>query len=410
MQFVVAMGFTGMTPADLHPSQLTPKQLIPTTGGTNCAGLDIEIKILSLNAQSLRGKWKYYEDQLDMGKYHLACFQETKGKEGSCSSKNYLRLSTDSDSHWGVAVWFSKQRGLFTSNGSPCRVAEEDVRILYKAPRLLILSVSALGRQFVIVSGHCPHSTKPAEAKAFFQTLQQCLQQNKEAAMVILGIDLNGRLPTGAEGITGDLKHGEPDSNGWSLLALARNLNLWFPATYSDFHVGDTATYRQANGATHRIDFIGVGGMTVVREIQSRVVDEFDTANPNEDHSPVSIDLTCHMEDSDGRPSIYRPKYNVDKMLTVEGRRMLAEQLQAYVAPSWTMHPDDHCQHVQDFLHSIMKEHFAKDDLAPKATYIPDHVWQWRQAKHRLKQKARHRKRLVAGHSLTSFPPVEGAE
>ncbi|CAE7947475.1 unnamed protein product, partial [Symbiodinium sp. KB8] len=338
------------------PSQLTPKQLIPTIGGTACAGLDFEIKILSLNAQSLRGKWRYYEDQLDMGQYHLACFQETKGKEGSCSSKNYLRLSTESDSHWGVAVWFSKQRGLFTSNGSPYRVAEEDVRILHKAPRLLILSVSALGRQFVIVSGHCPHSTKPAEAKAFFQTLQQCLQQNKEAAMVIMGIDLNGRLPTGSEGITGDLKHGEPDSNGWSLLALARNMNLWFPAT--------------------------------------RVVEEFDTANPNENHSPVSVDLTCHLEDSGGRPIIHRPKYNVDKMLTVEGRRMLAEQLQAYVAPSWNMHPDDHCQHIQDFLHSIMKEHFAKDESAPRATYIPDHVWQWRQAKHRLKQKARHRKDL----------------
>ncbi|CAE7879862.1 unnamed protein product [Symbiodinium microadriaticum] len=375
-------------------SQLTPEQLIPTRGGDDQPSRELEIKILSLNAQSLRGKWRYYEDQLDAGAYNVACFQEAKSKSGSCSSKNFLRLSTDSDSHWGVAIWFSKQRGLLSSNGQPCRIGEEDINVLHKSPRLLVVSVSLLGQQFLVVSGHCPHSTKPLEAKEFFQTLRQCLLPNKEAAAIIVGLDLNGRLPTGAEGATGDLQHGDPDANGWSLLALAKEMNIWFPATYCDFHIGDTTTYSQANGATHRTDFIGVGGLAEVLEVQSRVVDEFDTANPNEDHSPASLDLTCRIDSHGGRPEIYRPRYDVDKMLTTEGRQLIAQQLQHYAPPSWTMHPDDHCQHLQDFLHSLMAEHFSKTEQAPRATYIPDDVWAWRNAKLRLKQKARHRKHL----------------
>ena len=384
-------------------SQLTPEQLIPTRGEAGHSCQELEMRILSLNAQSLRGKWRYFEDQLDAGDYNIACFQEAKGKSGSCSSKHYLRLSTDSDSHWGVAIWLSKQRGLLTSNGRPCRVGEEDIKILHQSPRLLAISVSALGRQFVVISGHCPHSTKPAEAKVFLNSLRLCLLPCKEAAAVVLGIDLNGRLPTGMEGTTGDLQHGAPDANGWSLLALARELNIWFPATYHDFHVGDTTTYRQANGATHRIDFIGVGGQADIQEVQSRVVEEFDTANPNEDHSPVSLDLTCCLAAQADRPDIYRPRYDVDKMLTREGRQLIARHLQGYVPPTWTTHPDDHCQHLQDFLHAMMARHFAKAEQAPRAAYIPDDVWSWRNAKLRLKQKARHRKHLWQALFVRAF-------
>ncbi|CAE7475442.1 unnamed protein product, partial [Symbiodinium sp. CCMP2456] len=93
-------------------------------------------------------------------------------------------------------------------------------------------------------------------------------------------------VPTDNGPTTGDLRHGDPDNNGSAMLRISEELNQWFPATFSRLHVGDSTTYRQANGAEHRIDYISLGGVAELTGVRSWVEQNFDTANPNEDHSP----------------------------------------------------------------------------------------------------------------------------
>ncbi|CAE6930495.1 unnamed protein product, partial [Symbiodinium sp. CCMP2456] len=376
-------------------STLKPEQLIPTKGnGTASATERIETKILSLNAQTLSGKSRYFEDQLDHLGYNIACFQETRGAAGLCSSKRYLRLATASAKHWGTAIWISRTKGICSRNGCPCIVQAEDILLVHEAPRLLILSVKVADRQVLLVSGHCPHSAHPREAKDFLDRLQSLLQPYRETAVILMGIDLNGRIPTCHEGITGSLRHGEADDNGRGMLSVAKAINVWFPSTFSAFHQGTTTTYRQANGADHRIDYIGTGGTMEISEICSWVEEDFDVANPNEDHSPVAIDVTATWTTKGHTRRLHRPKYDTEKMVTAEGRKLISDALRQYSPPGWHVHPDDHCQHLQDYLHTVMAKYFAVTTDGPRATYINDSIWELRQQKMGLKYKARHRRQL----------------
>ncbi|CAE7398742.1 unnamed protein product, partial [Symbiodinium sp. CCMP2456] len=383
---------------------LRPDQLIPTkTSGTSKDGGTIETKLLCLNAQTLSGKCRYYEDQLDSLGYNIACFQETKSAAGLCASKRFLRLAASSDKYWGTAVWISKTRGLYSCGGKPVRVQAEDIHVVHESPRLLVLAIRTTEGQVVVASGHCPHAAQPQEAVNFLSRLQELLWPYRGAMAIFLGIDLNGRVPLGHAGVTGDLSHGEADDNGRGMLVAARAVNLWLPSTYSDFHVGPTTTYRQANGAEHRIDYIGVGGTMEINEVCSWVEEEFDTANPNEDHSAIALDVTAATTATSGRKRLHRVRYDADKMLTKQGRAIIAEGLRAYSPPSWEVHPDDHCQHLQDYLHALMQEHFARAEDGPGATYITQETWELRRRKLGLKHRARHRRDLWSTLLLRAF-------
>ena len=69
---------------------------------------------------------------------------------------------------------------------------------------------------------------------------------------MLLSIDLNGRIPTGLQGVTGSLAHRDPYQNGQHMATCAQDVGMWFPATS-----GRRVPLRPHNGAEHRIDYIG---------------------------------------------------------------------------------------------------------------------------------------------------------
>ena len=376
-------------------SHLQPEQLVPTkTTGASKGQQQTDFKAITLNAQSLNGKCRYYEDQLDELGVNLAFFQETMGHTGLCSSKRFLRLSTESAKHWGVAIWMSRTRGLMQCNGSPLIAQAEDIHVVHESPRLLMIAINMAQCKIIVGSGHCPHSARQDEARIFHEDLAQCLGRYREAGVIILGLDLNGRVPTGVNGVTGGLEHGEPDYNGRAMTETAMEASLWFPATFHEYHSGTTTTYRQANGAEHRIDYVAVGGRMQTSEIASWVETAIDTANANDDHDAVVLEVTGHIGSASVQKRLHRPRYDTAKMVTMDGRHIIEKELAQYRPPDWAMHPDDHCQHLQDFLHGVMQKHFSLDDARPRASYIPSEVWRLRQGKLGLKRRTRHRKYL----------------
>ncbi|CAE7475223.1 unnamed protein product [Symbiodinium necroappetens] len=272
------------------PAALTPEQLIPVQyqGQDSLDGQqNFEIKVLSLNAQSLSGKHRYFEEQLDSLNCNLALFQETKGLSNVIASKSFLRLATDGASHWGVAVWVSRKFGLLSFGGRVRCIEEADIRIVCESPRLLILAIDLDGRKIIAYSGHCPHSAKGPEAKEFIANLRRCLALLKRSTLIVGGLDLNGRVVTNVAQTTGGLRFGEEDAIGREMTEVAQELQLWFPSTFERLHVGEHATYQQANGAVHRIDYVILGGASEVSFLKSWVQYDFDTASPNDDHWPV---------------------------------------------------------------------------------------------------------------------------
>ncbi|CAE7214421.1 unnamed protein product, partial [Symbiodinium sp. CCMP2456] len=361
--------------ATLRKDQLVPTK--PESGVPEGKKGEVRLRAFTLNAQSLTGKHRFYEEQLDELQVNVAFFQQAKGQAGVVKSASFLRLSTAGQRHWGTAIWLSRQRGIFLLDGGPCVVEESNVRVVHESPRLLIVVVDVQGWNVVLLAGHCPHAGRPAEAESFVATH-----------------------------VTGDLPYGDPDKNGELALGLARAVQLWFPSTFRRLHVGESATYRQANGADHRIDYIVLGGAAETFGLRSWVEHLFDTMNANDDHYPVCLDVKGLLPGGgrgEGSGRVWRPAYDTEKILTIAGKRLLNEALQSYQQPRWEVHPGDHCQHLQDFLHATMERLFNKASHGPRAQYISEETWRIRERKLWLKSCSRGRSKLWSDLVVRAF-------
>ncbi|CAE7308349.1 unnamed protein product, partial [Symbiodinium sp. CCMP2456] len=153
--------------------------------------------------------------------------------------------------------------------------------------KLLIISVTIGNVKIIIFSAHCPHSGQREEARSFLQHLRRELRPRSSTALIIGGIDLNGRMTVEVSGVTGDLQYGDQDETGAEAADLCKDLGLWVPTTYSRYHRGQSATFRHPQGTEHRIDYLWQGGAAAVHEASSRILTGFDSGSAGDDHWPV---------------------------------------------------------------------------------------------------------------------------
>ena len=381
---------------DFRPFMLQESQLVPTVASTEnnrqgqSAGL--KIRACSINIQGLAGHRKYIEEQLDHLGITLAFLQETKCHEGQCQSKLYYRLETEACRHFGVAIWFHQKLGAWSVDGSPVQVREEDVEIIHKDPRLLVVVVRRGQHKFAFIAGHCPHSGHPTDRDAFIHLLGGYLCRLKRTHFLLCGIDLNGRIPTDYGTVSGDLQCGEADTTGRLFAEALATAGIWVPATFESLHQGETCTYSHPSGIESRIDYLCVGGRLRVHAAHSEVRMDFDNGSPNEDHRLSVLTLEGELGDGGDRGRLWRPTFDRAKMATEEGRRIIREACGSFAHPDWATHPDDHCQQVQDHLVDCLQRHFATDPSRARASYIPDEVWQLRGAKNALRNRTRPRR------------------
>ncbi|CAE7244447.1 unnamed protein product [Symbiodinium sp. CCMP2592] len=398
--------FTWTPPDDFGPSPLTPNELIPTRPG-NVAELSEErtaaAKLLTLNSLGTKNKSRFFEDQLDHLEINIAFLQETKATEGVCQSSRFLRLSSASETHWGVAVWFSRTRGALSFGRSPWKIELTDIRTLVSTPRLLVLLISKDNYKLVVISGHCPHDTKYEEAVSFMDTLHTAVAPHRQAQLILAGFDLNGRPPTGALGVTGPLACGEPDRIGHLAVSTFESLGMWFPTTFPELHVGPSETWTHPQGTQHRIDFPTLGGTAQITDVITAVCTTFDSGCDREDHWPVFLDFSCALHRHRPRAALRRPKFDLAKLMTPEGRRTMEAEMNQFVHPDWSCHPDTHCQKVQDHLLGIMQRHFPLPENRPRASFITQDTWRLRDHKLNLKRRVRHRRQLWKDLLLRAF-------
>ena len=376
---------------------LTSAQLVPTT----CSAADdaddtgcFSLRAVTVNIQSLRGKCKYVEDQLDARGVNVAFLQETKLSGGTLMSAHYLRLHTDADSHWGVGIWVHRRLGVLSLHKRALLVDESDFTVLHGAPRLLVVLLTVGDLKIGLVSGHCPHAARPRERDEFLATLGPLLQRLKHTNLLLGGIDLNGRPPPAYEGVTGNLEYGEPDTTGWSAVQILADAGVWIPSTYSQLHCGESATYVHPSGQQHRIDYLLVGGRARVHFVRSETDETFDNGSPQEDHTLLCADLTGSTVAPHGQRKLLRPVYDRDKLLSSEGRALVRDVIAAFPHPAWGTHPDQHCVQIETYLRKALDTHFAQPQKAKRASYIPDCVWKRRDAKMQFKRRVRHRMHL----------------
>ncbi|CAE7197338.1 unnamed protein product [Symbiodinium sp. CCMP2592] len=379
------------------PSPLQPQDLIQTHSG-RVGQPDgpsfFSTRVATVNVQGLGGKHRYLSDQFQEHHHQIIFLQETKDSEGVCKTADYMRIQTASDSHWGVGIWLNAVRGFCTIDGAPLIAAEEDIQIVCHSPRLLLIVVRKLQRRFILFAGHCPHSGRPTERERFLDELASRLREVGPAALLLGGLDLNGKLPPNLPDVTGNLQHGDPDAAGQQLGGLLSEIGAWIPATYEELHVGPTTTYVHPCGTESRIDYCILGGTLRTTRVCSWSDGEIDTGNKQEDHRPACVAIEGTFARANDLPQLRRPRFDRQKLQTPAGKVLFAQAMRAYVPPTWNTHVDTHCQHFQDYILAVLTALFPAPVHGRRATYIPDHVWQWRDTKIRLKKRTAHRRGL----------------
>ena len=173
---------------------LAPHDLVPitevTVGAKDGRECEFELHAVTLNAQGLGGKHALLEAQLCAKRVNLVFIQEAKERCGVCHTRQFLRLNTDAARHFGISIWISKAIGVFTANGKHHQATEDDIRVVYEAPRLLVLEIDVGGIRLALFGAHCPHSGQSAEALAFLQHLHQVLKPLRRSHLLVGGIDL----------------------------------------------------------------------------------------------------------------------------------------------------------------------------------------------------------------------------
>ncbi|CAE7846913.1 unnamed protein product, partial [Symbiodinium necroappetens] len=387
-------------------SPLDSAKLVPLTShnrmGRTSRGSTFSTKCATINVQGLRAKSKFLADQFEAGGYRIIFLQETKSTGGLWTPGTYMRFSTDSQKHWGTAIWLHRRMGFLDVNGQALEVDEHDVTIKAQEPRLLILEIAKGGMRCVLFSAHVPHHDKADERMTFLTALQQQLQAMGKADIIIGGMGGNGRVPCNIHPTTGSLEYGEPDEAGAHLVEMLTASNLWIPATFDELHCGPSETFCHANGQYHRIDYLVVGGSSWVSQVRSYTDHEIDMAAVRDDHYVASMDMVGQTWSDAATQKLWRPRYDREKMVTPEGKAILTAALEAYQPPPWWTHVDVHCQQVQEYVCQVLETHFP----APKITrtsYIPAEVWHWRDQKLALKRRTGQRKFMWARGLAAAF-------
>ncbi|CAE7261007.1 RE2 [Symbiodinium sp. CCMP2592] len=158
--------------------------------------------------------------------------------------------------------------------------------------------------------------------------------------------------------------------------------------------VRESATFQHALGHRHRIDFLMVGGEAHVTTACSWVEHELDLASQRDDHWAVAMQLGGYTSWRSRPRGLAKPKYDRHKMMTTEGRAILAKAWKAYQPPPWWEHVDIHCRHMQNYVLDVLNRHFTIEQGRPRARYITDEIWEWPAKKMRFKQKVQHRRGL----------------
>ncbi|CAE7730122.1 unnamed protein product [Symbiodinium sp. CCMP2456] len=376
--------------------QLAPHQLIRTNGprGAEDDRSSFEVAMATVNVQGIQNNYKFLEEQCDQLGLNIVFIQETKSGGGHCRSSLYARYATESNRHWGVAVWIHRVRGLLKVDDKPIIPDEADITIHHQDCRLLAMAVNVGSTKMALIAGHCPHQSLIEQRRDFLQLLDKVTVKLKDVQLLFCGLDLNGRVPAGYTGVTGDLECGEPDDAGWKFVETMYNIGAWIPSTYGGIHEGANETYHHPTGTSHRLDYIALGGRGDVRGANSEVCFDFDNGSPNVDHHLLRVQCHGQLEGATGARRLWRPRYDRDKMHTPEGKITLDRALQQFEQPKWDTPVDEHCQILQEFLVGMMTEKFPPPEARRRASFIPDKVWQLREIKNLFKRRVRHRRHL----------------
>ena len=362
----------------------------------NVQTLDAEAKPHRLYAQT------FLREQLQSHCINFAFIQESRSRaSGLFVSNTHLRCVAQADQgHGGTEVWLLRYRkGQLTP-----LVQKEQVLVCFAQHELLVLKAHYCGLNFVVASGHAPHSSRPNDhIMSWWAMLEEQLRHAMSPGFIlVLGLDANAHFSSPFLPHLGE--HGLEQStneNARCMMRILQAFDLFVPSSFAWLHEGETATWRRfAHSSPSRCDYLCFPLTWKDALMTSKILESLDIAGTHKDHSPLATWIRLNFEQRHHRPKLC---FDRDK-LKQAGAVEFASLDDALPAIPWHVNVHEHAQRLTAAVSDWICKSFPVTVRKPRRSYISETTWELRAKRLHAVSQIRVSLELCAGYySFVAF-------
>eukprot|EP00438_Fugacium_kawagutii_P026089 Skav226880 [mRNA] locus=scaffold1187:311960:318342:- [translate_table: standard] len=213
--------------------------------------------------------------------------QETRSRQsGHTTLGHYHVLSSPAvDGQAGVQLWVAKS----IADGRYC-ITPRDLRVLMATPRALLVALKTRWIRLHLLVLHAPSATSDINVDEWWLQLSGQLEGivHRAPLPLVVMADANARVGSETSIAISDFDAEQENESGAAWHRFLLDFHLWLPQTWSDAHVGPSATWRHSTGSSARLDYIAVDRALGNGGLRTTIAD-VDIAIKRDDHYPVEL-------------------------------------------------------------------------------------------------------------------------
>ena len=314
--------------------------------------------------------------------YHgiqVAFLQETRCQKGHSRAGEYHRYASGAvRGQWGTEIWIKDATPVLCCPGRAVRTTfnAQTVTSLHTDPRRVILRVCLKPVSLLLVAVHGPHrATEGPLIQAFWDETLRLLQHYHKNDFLILGGDCNASIGSVLSDSFGNHAAEGEDVAGAALHHIARQLQLWGPATFSTRHSGPTHTYVQKNsGRLCRPDFLLLPLTWERGLIESYTAPGVHAAPSSQDHIAACLRVSLTLGPATLMPSQRRKSVSPHAFSDPQVRDLVLGVVDSLPSIPWSTSVHAHAAIIVDLqrgLGAISQTQGPK----PKHAYLTEDTW-----------------------------------
>ena len=318
--------------------------------------------------------------QGDEGGYHVMALQETRLKRQIPNSNAWFycfSTKADKKGNGGVVLAFNKNRRLGKNKeGKPILWKEHNFKYIDGNEKYLIVRIDHPLLKAVFVCGHAPHSgAEPKDIASWWDRLWMAIPGKQRHLPIFFLGDANAKVGS----ITSKHIHchGEEEENynGACFHNFLARTGSWLPATWQEYHVGESYTWVHPCGSTSRIDYVGLPLEWSTARVTSSVSNALCAARCLWDHRPVEVRawMKVNCDGSAGRNEIGKRQVGC-RGVSECSKYNLQEEIRNLPTVTWDVDVHRHALELQNRIYTITKA-YETTHPRPRKDYLDEFTW-----------------------------------
>ena len=359
------------------------------------------VQSLSRSPDGHGGKIHYLYAQMKHFQLNCLALQETRTEAGVRCSHNILCFASGcAQGHLGIEIWFNLDQAIgwhrHRGRHHSYKLQKSNFVVTHADPRRLLLRCDHPLLDCWILAAHAPHSGRSTtERMTWWHETMEVLRMYHDQAPMIWLLDANAP-PGEPDGITVHRSGFATSANTALFREALQEWQLCLPAT-TECHIGSNATWTSIDGLSqHCIDHVAVPIDWLHRCTISKVEENFDLAQSNEDHKLVALQLE------------WRALLDFAKQHKKQSKRIPADfqdpqlrQTLLQTRPAaWHEDVEHQAESLVQQLHVAMQNAPSRQAAQAKKPYVTEQVWSLRMRKLQHRQLNKSLRRSLAREAL----------